>query len=842
MKFFRLLLICILFFNFKINGQVKKNSTPKWVKITNYNEDPKIDESTIEQGLLSVLYDHQINEITKEFYYRFATKVTENVGVQSGSSIDITYDPTYQNLTLNTIKIIRNGETIDKLKVSEFQEIRKELNSENFIYDGSLSAINNITDVRIGDIIDYSYTIKGENPIYKNNFSTFLYLNNVEPLGKLNIRIISNKKLDFKYLNTDVTFNETKKGNKYYNSLERENIEGFEYDVEMPSWKFQYESVMVSDYKNWKNVIDWGIDVFNVNRKPSKKLQSKIDEIIKKNKTSGAKIKATLNFVENEIRYLGLESGIGAYKPFSPNKVMEQRFGDCKDKSLLLVTMLEKMNIEAYPMLVNTYLKESINKVLPTPNMFDHCVVKVIDKEVGTLFFDPTISNQGGNFDTTPFPDYRYGLVLKKNNSEFDQLYSLSNNNIEITDYYELEEVGKGAILKTTSVYFDDQADYMRTYYKNNSINSIKKEYENFYATYFYDIRSLSDPKFKDNIKENKFTTFEEYKIDSIWQPALDKNQITTSFYPYAIINSLNLPNKSLRASPFAIVYPLTRTHEINVKLPEKWNIERENFSINAPSFFYNFDAKYNENKNLLSLNYILKTQKDYVTKEEFREYYEKLKQIDTNVTYSLIIPKGYVASQNNGKSFLEYLGVFIFMLALALAIWLGLKIYNYDPEPKIESYFEKNKKINGWIILIGIGLCLSPFKILYDLTMTKGILLNGNWVLFFDSSYSGHNISLGFIIFIELLVNVLTFVLSIVFIFLFFKRRSSFPKVYSFTLIFLFLFLIFDTILVNYFTKANNSFIENKEIIISFIRTGLVASYLLLSDNVKEVFVKRKQ
>ena len=53
--------------------------------------------------------------------------------------------------------------------------------------------------------------------------------------------------------------------------------------------------------------------------------------------------------MQDEVRYLGLENGISAYKPSSPNKVYNQRFGDCKDKSLLLVTMLNQMNIEAYP-------------------------------------------------------------------------------------------------------------------------------------------------------------------------------------------------------------------------------------------------------------------------------------------------------------------------------------------------------------------------------------------------------------------------------------------------------------------------------------------------------------
>ena len=83
--------------------------------------------------------------------------------MQAGSSINILYDPSYQKLELNSIVVIRNGKIIDKLNSSNFQLIRKELNSESYIYDGSLSAISNLSDIRVNDIIDYSYTIKGYN-------------------------------------------------------------------------------------------------------------------------------------------------------------------------------------------------------------------------------------------------------------------------------------------------------------------------------------------------------------------------------------------------------------------------------------------------------------------------------------------------------------------------------------------------------------------------------------------------------------------------------------------------------------------------------------------------------
>jgi hypothetical protein len=81
-------------------------------------------------------------------------KITDNVGVQEGSSISINYDPTYQGLILHKIEVLREGEIINKLNLNDFQNIRQESNSESYIYDGSLNAIANLADIRNGDILD----------------------------------------------------------------------------------------------------------------------------------------------------------------------------------------------------------------------------------------------------------------------------------------------------------------------------------------------------------------------------------------------------------------------------------------------------------------------------------------------------------------------------------------------------------------------------------------------------------------------------------------------------------------------------------------------------------------
>lgn len=619
-------------------SQVTKSAAPSWVDISNY-EEVLINNDDVSQGTALLLFDQQIHQPKKTVYYRFASKIVDNVGIQNSSTIDVSYDPSYQKLQFHRLNIIRDGEVIDKLKVKNFQLIQRELNADSYLYDGSLSAMLNISDVRTGDIIDYAYSIIGFNPIHGSKFSTSFYLNDYDPIGKLNISILSDRSLNFKSFNSTLEPAISKESGLTKYLWEDKEVEKADIENNVPYWKMNYASVLVSDYESWEEVVNWATPIFEVNERPSKQLQDKIDEINSTYKTEGEKIEATLNFVQDEVRYLGLEQGIGAYKPFMPNKVFEQRFGDCKDKSLLMTTMLNHMDIEAYPMLVNTYLKHTIKEFIPSPKFFDHCVVKVVTDFNRELWYDPTISNQGGSYKNTYFPNYEYGLVLKPGNFEFDYIQSTADNKVETLEEYTLEEIGKGATLQVTTTYYEYEADNIRSYFKNNSLSSITKDYENFYSNYFYNISAVGSPRTEDNIKENAFTVYEEYAIDSLWEPMSDKpGFISVSFTPSSLSGLLHVPTKKERKSELAIAYPTTKQHDIKVILPTAWNISEDTQIVNSSGFYYDYQVNYDNRKKVLEINHLLKTQKNHITQDEFEAYTKDVNKIDESFGYMLYI------------------------------------------------------------------------------------------------------------------------------------------------------------------------------------------------------------
>jgi hypothetical protein len=153
-----------------------------------------------------------------------------------------------------------------------------------------------------------------------------------------------------------------------------------------------------------------------------------------------AKMRAIAEFVQRDIRYVGIELGIGGFQPHSAADVFAHRYGDCKDKATLMSSMLKGVGVDSYYVIINT------RRGAVTPDMpahvsgFNHAVLAIKlpeglndpslvavmqDAKLGRiLFFDPTD-------EYTPFGMLRgplqanYGLLVTPEGGELTELPQL---------------------------------------------------------------------------------------------------------------------------------------------------------------------------------------------------------------------------------------------------------------------------------------------------------------------------------------------------------------------------------------------------------------------------------
>lgn len=101
------------------------------------------------------------------------------------------------------------------------------------------------------------------------------------------------------------------------------------------------------------------------------------------------RLERLVRYVQDRVRYVAVQIGIGGYVPTPPAETVGRQWGDCKDKGVLLVQLLRRVGIEAYAALVRLDASKSFDADFPSANQFNHLIVAIPESEVATTPDDP---------------------------------------------------------------------------------------------------------------------------------------------------------------------------------------------------------------------------------------------------------------------------------------------------------------------------------------------------------------------------------------------------------------------------------------------------------------------
>ena len=746
------------------NVQVQK--PPAWVETVTFNETAAPDVGQ-ETGFYCLLIDKQEHVAREESYTHIAYKILTAEGVQAMSDLTFDFDPSYQILKVHSVRIHRGGQVLEKLPPS-IQTIQREQSMDRYLYDGSLTAIINLTDVRVGDVIEYAFTKKGYNPVYEGHIGRKIYLTFGFAYDQLFERLIvpSSASLNLEYRNADVKPKVTTSGNEKEYTWSIKRMNAMVPDNNIPAWYDGNHYVMLTDYDSWGQVALWASRHFEVTPGELKDLKQRMSGQF----NLDDRRKFTLNairFVQDEIRYLGFEGGLNSHKPHSPVKVFDQRFGDCKDKSLLLCAMLTTADIEAHPVLVNTLMLGQVDKESPSIGAFNHCVVQIVlDDQV--FYIDPTINNQGGNLQQITFPPYEKGLIVDGETNTLERLFSGGDSEITETQTIAIPNLEGEAYLQVTTVYKGGEADYMRREFLNNSTENIQKNYLAYYGNLYADIETLNPVSHSDNRRENIFTVQENYRIPTFWKPSPgNEDVVMTDIYPLSLQNFFTVPKSSQRTSPYALAYPVSYHHTFNIKVPDEWNVQQDEKYIDNDYYHYEYYVRHAGKDITVETHY--RTKQDHVPATAVAQFVSDHEEMYNNLSFQLSFNKN-IAGNKRGIS---WLGIVAALLSLTAGIWLMLRLYYfYDPKPQL-TIPGGGQPIGGWLILVGIGLVVSPFRMVFDLFSLSEFYDSKTWANLIALKQYG---TFGFVL-ITHIYNVIFFTFMILVLILFMKRRSSVPK-----------------------------------------------------------------
>ncbi len=225
-------------------------------------------------------------------------------------------------------------------------------------------------------------------------------------------------------------------------------------------------------YSNWSELAAWHAQLSASAFDSSPGLQQKVQELAPANLSQMEKIKALARFAQRDIRYAAIEIGIGGLKPHAASEVFSHRYGDCKDKAMLLKSMLAQIGVKSYLMPIRTDRGVFTEKSPPNLN-FNHVIIAIQLPDASVkqdfpaiyehpklgrmLIFDPTAELVP--FGQLPyFEQDNYALLVMENGGELIHL-PLSRpeqNQIVRTENLKLLPDGtlKGEVVESRSGYF----------------------------------------------------------------------------------------------------------------------------------------------------------------------------------------------------------------------------------------------------------------------------------------------------------------------------------------------------------------------------------------------------
>lgn len=153
-------------------------------------------------------------------------------------------------------------------------------------------------------------------------------------------------------------------------------------------------------------------------------------------------------------------------------------------------------------------------------------------------------------------------------------------------------------------------------------------------------------------------------------------------------------------------------------------------------------------------------------------------------------------------------------------------------------------KGLGGWLIIIGIGLFMSPITIVIELgPIFYSILADGVIPALSNPLSEFYNPLLLLLIFGELVINFLMTVVSVYLIYLFFSKHYQFPKVYIAVTIISVIILPLDAWLGSLVFPNQPFFDEEswKYFYKSIAAAMIWIPYMLMSQRVKATFVEKR-
>ncbi|WP_373489225.1 DUF3857 domain-containing protein [Blastomonas sp.] len=366
--------------------------SPDWIKIA-----PLPDTVGPEAGGGPVVIDVQqrIDGATVWNYSDTTVRLDTPEALSQSSSITLAWSPDKGDLIIHQLTIMRDGQAIDALAGDKkFTVLRREQQLEQRELTGILSATLAVEGLRVGDMLRLRVSATAADTALGGRAQL------VHPLIAEPVRVQS-AGYELSWRAADKT-----QWKVYADNVDpkpRRNGAFTELPLALPAprqpempgdapGRFQrMQLIEASTFADWADVSRVMAPLYATQGTlaANSALAAEVATIIAATDDPMRRTAMALQLVQDKVRFLAVGMDGGNYRPQSPDKTWDVRYGDCKAKTLLLLAMLHAMGITAEPVLAHVGLGDLVPSRVPSALAFNHVLVRATIGD-DTLWLDGT--------------------------------------------------------------------------------------------------------------------------------------------------------------------------------------------------------------------------------------------------------------------------------------------------------------------------------------------------------------------------------------------------------------------------------------------------------------------
>ena len=610
---------------------------PEWVTALDADEAWR---PPVETGSSLVLMDVQHHATRHECYRRTVLRMETMTGVQHAAQWRCDFDPGTQRVTIHSLIVRRGGQAVDHATRERLRVFQREENLDRFTLDGTATLVVLLEDVRVGDVLDTSYTVHTKARIFPDRFALLAAIptERYARLFHLSVRFPTGHALRWHTDSKKIALSEREAGpGETEWSWRVENFAPRPPEPDMPPWHFQGRFIQVSDFASWQTVASGFATAWEESFEHPN-LVATAREIAAASASLDGRVERALRLVQDDLRYLSVNTELGGQIPTAPGVVVQRRFGDCKDKVFLLVHLLRLIGVPARPVLVHSQFRGRLDQFLPMPGVFNHVVVE-FELAGQRRWVDATIPCQGGGPLRRVLPEYSLGLPIEANVTALEPIIPATDS----TGLYEIREslhlgssaspLGLAVITTATGSY----ADALRQQLAFDGAAAVSQAREQFYQRIYPKARRQDELEWRDDRLRNELVLADAYLIPDAVVPMGEPGVCGVQVVAHAIRSAIAFNDSEHRKEPLGLPFPCRIEQRIECQFQTLIGARRESLRVRTDEF--SFAVKCSRSHAETIFQYKFETHADHVAPQHFGEHRSKALEVWTVTQLAVSLP-----------------------------------------------------------------------------------------------------------------------------------------------------------------------------------------------------------